>query len=93
MAERKVKVNLPGVGMVDGTPVQILESVDRWSEIKLEDGTTLRLKPVVLSVNRIDGRYDNEGNPMYAVQAGQAMTANAPDHLRKSDSDDAGKVH
>ena len=82
--DRKIKVNLPGVGLVEGVQIQVLESVERWSEIKLEDGTVLRIKPVVMSVTRIDGRYDNEGNPMYAVQAGQAMVANAPDHLRQS---------
>jgi len=92
MADRKVKVNLPGLGVVDGTPVQILESTERWCDVKLEDGTTLRIKPVIMSVSRIDGHYDNEGNPMYAVQAGQTMTADAPDHLRKQ-AGGTGKVH
>ncbi len=83
MPERKVKVNVPGLGLVDGTEVQILESLDRWTEVKLDDGTTLRVKPIVVSVARIDGRYDQNGNPMYALQASQAMTANSPDHLRQ----------
>lgn len=90
MADRKVKVNVPGMGLVEGTPVPILESTERWTEIRLEDGTTLRVKPVVMAVTRLDGRYDPDGNPMYALQAGQAMTANAPDHLRKLP--DGGKV-
>ncbi len=82
MPERKVKVNVPGMGMLDGTDVHIIESLDRWTEVKLDDGTTLRLKPVVMSVVRVDGRYDAQGNPMYAIQAGQAMTADSPEHLR-----------
>ena len=45
-------------------------------------GTVIRLKPVALSAIRIDGKYDNDGNPMYAVQAGQAMATISPDHLR-----------
>ncbi|MGO9096058.1 MAG: hypothetical protein ACLQGV_12615 [Bryobacteraceae bacterium] len=83
MAERKVRVNVPTVGFVDGTPVQVLESTERWTDIKLEDGSVLRLKPVVMSVVRVEGRYDNDGNPMYAIQAGHVMTANAPDNLRQ----------
>lgn len=91
MTERKVKVTLPNLGAVDATPVQVVESTERWSDVKLDDGTTLRIKPVVMAVSRIDGHYDQEGNPMYAVQAGQAMTANAPDHLRKPPGE--AKIH
>jgi hypothetical protein len=80
---RKVKVALPNLGIVEGTEVRILETTERFTDIKLDDGTTLRLKPVVMSVTRLDGRYDPQGNPMYAVQAGQAMTADVPDHLRQ----------
>jgi hypothetical protein len=83
MPGRKVKLNLPNIGLVEGTEVQVLESVDRWSEIKLEDGTVLRIKPVPMSVARIDGRYDAEGNPMYAVQAQQVMSVTAPEQLRQ----------
>jgi hypothetical protein len=88
--ERKVKLTIPNLGPVEGTEVQILESTERWSDIKLADGTTLHLKPVVLSVARIDGRYGPQDNPMYAVSAGQAMTSDAPDHLRRGA--ESGKV-
>src|SRR5258708_32783756 len=87
MTERKAKINLTGMGTVDGTEVPVLESTERWTEVKLEDGTTLRVKPVIMSVTRIDGRYDQQGNPMYALQAGQAITAPSPDHLRKPPAD------
>jgi hypothetical protein len=87
MAERRTKLNLPGIGLVDGIEVGVLESTERWTDIKLQDGTTLRVKPVIMSVVRVDGRYDQQGNPMYAVQTGQAMTADAPDHLRKQETE------
>jgi hypothetical protein len=83
MAGRKVKLNLPNIGLVEGTEVQVIESVDRWSDITLEDGTVLRIKPVPVSVARIEGHYDTVGNPMYAVQAQQVMSVSAPDHLRQ----------
>jgi hypothetical protein len=83
MPGRRVKITVPNLGTVDGTEVQILETTERFTDIKLEDGTTLRIKPVVMTVTRLDGRYDPQGNPMYAVQAGQAMAADVPDHLRQ----------
>jgi hypothetical protein len=92
MADQKVKLNAPGLGLVEGTVVQITESIDRWTEIKLEDGTTLRVKPVVISAARLDGRFDPQGNPMYIVQAQSAMTVIAPDHLRQPASAKDPKV-
>jgi hypothetical protein len=70
--------------MVDGNEVPILESVERWTELKLEDGSILRVKPLVMSVIRIDGQFDPQGNPLYAIQGTQAMViASVPDHLRQ----------
>jgi len=44
----------------------------------------LRLKPVVVGAVRIEGHYDPDGNPMYALKANQVMiVTSAPDHLRK----------
>jgi hypothetical protein len=83
MPETRRKVTLPN-GIFDGTDVGIKESTERWSDVLLEDGTTLRIKPNVIMVTRIDGHYDPEGNPLYALNANQIMTAvNVPAHLRK----------
>jgi hypothetical protein len=38
-----------------------------------------------MKVIRIDGRYDPQGNPLYALQGGQVMTVvSAPEHLRQN---------
>lgn len=80
----RIKVPLQGVGMVDAVDVAITEILERSSEIRLEDGSILRVKPIVLSVSRIEGRWDPEGNPLYALKGGQAMTvASAPTELKK----------
>jgi hypothetical protein len=90
MAEKRVKIPFPdqnapgGVTMIDGSEVPITESTERWTELRLEDGTVLRVKPNVMSAVRIDGRYDQDGNPMYAVKGAQTMMiVSAPEHLRK----------
>ena len=83
MAETKTKVKLP-TGMADGYEVPIIEVTERWSDITLEDGTVLRVKPNVLGVTRVDNQYDPEGNPLYALKSSQIMmvTSVLP-HLRK----------
>ena len=84
MPEKKTKVQLPGLGQVDGYEVGISESTERWTEVKLDDGSVLRLKPVVVGAVRIEGHYDPDGNPMYALKANQVMiVTSAPVHLRK----------
>lgn len=84
MADKKVKVPIPGKGMVDGTEVAMIESVERWTELKLADGTILRVKPLITAVVRIDNTYDQQGNPVYATQGGQAMViGSVPDNLRQ----------
>ena len=85
MPETKRKVLLPPpMGLTEGVDVPVKEATERWSEITLTDGTVLRVKPNVMHVTRIDGQYDAEGNPMYALFSNQVMTiSNVPAHLRK----------
>ena len=72
MAERKVQVPFMGK-IVDGVEVPVEESTERWSEIKLEDGTMIRVKQSVASVIRVDGTYDAEGNPLYVVRSAPSV--------------------
>jgi hypothetical protein len=86
MADRKIRIPFPTPAspLVEGTEVAVKESMERWTEVTLEDGSVLRIKPTVLSAIRIDGQYDPEGNPMYALRAGQMLTVvSAPDTLRR----------
>ena len=69
--------------MVDGVEVAVEEATERWTDVKLADGATLRFKAIVLGVLRLEGQFDPEGNPMYQLKANQVMTVSAPDHLRK----------
>jgi hypothetical protein len=91
--ERKVKIPMPPDGrLVDGFDVPVVESTERWTEIKLEDGTVLRIKPSVLSAIRVPGQWDADGNPTYALRANNAMlVAEAPDHLKRPSPTEATK--
>ena len=83
MPEKMTKVQMPNIGVVDAVEVGITESTERWTELALEDGTLIRTKPVILTVLRIEGHYDPDGNPLYQIKANQVMMAEAPDHLKK----------
>jgi hypothetical protein len=84
MAEKSVKVPLPDGKLVDGVDVPVTESTERSTDVKLEDGTTIRIKPSVLGAVRITGQYDPEGNPMYVLKATNTMMVyEAPAHLKK----------
>jgi hypothetical protein len=54
---------------------------------QLDDGTELRLRPVVVEVIRIDGEWDDEGNPIYVARTTQIVSATAtPARRKKADS-------
>jgi hypothetical protein len=89
--ERRTKVPIP-TGMADGFEVPILESKERWTELTLEDGTVLRVKPNIITAIRVDGQYDQDGNPLYALKSTQIMAVvSCPDRLRK-DAKSGSKV-
>jgi hypothetical protein len=71
--------------MIEGNEVAIRESTERWTELTLEDGSVLRVKPMIIGAIRIDGQWDQEGNPVYALKGGAPMStvASVPDHLKK----------
>lgn len=72
MAERRTQVPIMGK-LVDGVEVPVEESTERWSELKLEDGTIIRVKQSVAAVIRVDGQWDMEGNPMYIIKSAPAV--------------------
>lgn len=84
MANQRTTVQLPDGTSAVGTPVNVDTSTERWSEYELSDGSVLKLKNLVASVMRIDGKWDPEGNPMYVIKGAPIMlVASFPDNLRK----------
>lgn len=64
--------NAPFVGQgmpPNGTDVPIEESTERWNEYVLKDGSVVRLKHSVIQFLRVDGLFDVDGNPVYAVKS------------------------
>jgi len=81
---KKVKVPMPDGKTSEGVEVPIEVSNERWSELTLEDGSVIRVKATVVSVIRIDGLYDQDGNPVYVVKsATTTAVAFSPEELRR----------
>ena len=85
MAERRVKIQIPPSNeKVDGVEVDVDEALEKWSEVKLTDGSVIRVKVTVASAVRVEGRWDQDGNPQYIIKGSQTMVvASAPETLRK----------
>jgi hypothetical protein len=86
MPERRIKFQQQlGGPFLEGIDVPVLESTERWTELTLEDGSVLRVKPMVFGAIRLEGQWDPEGNPLYALKGGPAMSTlvSAPDRLKK----------
>ena len=68
---------------VTATPLEFDSKVEGWSRYTLEDGTTMNMKVLLLDVLRIEGEYDDNGNPLYQFQAQYIAGIQAPENLKK----------
>ena len=73
--------------------VPIRESTERWSDIELDDGSTIRAKLVITRVLRLEGQYDPDGIPIYVVQSMNVVTAESLDDLRKPAMEPVSEIH
>ncbi|MGH9540578.1 MAG: hypothetical protein ACRD2H_01685 [Terriglobales bacterium] len=79
------KVRLPDGKDYDSVVVEFEPEKESFSIYLLEDGTTLKVKAVLTEVSRVEGAYLPNGDPLYAIQAAQILSAVAPEHLRKKE--------
>ncbi len=68
---------------VDATEVEFQTRKEDWNEYQLMDGSVIKMKMVVSDIFRLDGAYDNEGNPAYHIKSSNVATVKSPDTLKK----------
>jgi hypothetical protein len=51
------------------TEMEMLEAKEAWSLYRLSDGTTLRIKPVMIAIFRADGQQTADGEPVYSMKS------------------------
>ena len=64
--------------------VDVLEAKEVWSEYRLSDGTVLRIKPVMITISRVEGEHTIEGDPVYNMKSTLVTDVRAPQELKKS---------
>lgn len=74
MSERPTTVEYPRGTQARGVSVDVEESNERFSEVRLTDGTRIRIKPVITEAIRVEGQWDTEGNPVYVIKSANVMT-------------------
>ncbi len=72
MSKNTVEIPGPDGKSVSATPLGIVETVERFSEVKLENGQSLHIKYVPIEVFQVDGETDEDGRPLHVVK-GQAI--------------------
>lgn len=78
---RKKKIPLQDGSTIEGTVMPFQTGGEHWNEYLVDDGSVLRLKLVATEVIRLDGQFDQEGNPLYMVNSTNVLTVSAPEDL------------
>ena len=65
----KVVSELATDAMQDANEIEMLDAKENWSVYRLADGTTLRIKPVMIAVFRADGQQGPSGEPVYNMKS------------------------
>lgn len=65
------------------TEIEMLEAKEAWSVYRLSDGTTLRIKPVMIAVFRADGQHSADGEPVYSMKSTLITDVRAPAAVAK----------
>ena len=82
---RKLTVEYPpGSGKSrEGITVDVVSSKEPWAEYELQDGSRIKAKAVLVDVIKIEGEFDQDGNPAYVLKANGMMSVDAPAALRR----------
>ena len=82
---KRVKMNVGGQ-TVEAEKMAFNAIEEPWSLYRLEDGTTFRMKPVVMDVFRLPTKDPVTGLPQLMVQSANVISVEPPDEpLSKRD--------
>jgi hypothetical protein len=62
----------------NATEIEVVDAKERWSEYQLADGTTMRIKSVVIAIFRDDTHQTPEGEPVYNMKSTLITDVRAP---------------
>jgi hypothetical protein len=68
--------------MCPGETIAFESTSEPFSQYTLADGTTVKVKTVLLDAVRLE-TFDDKGEPVYQFQFQQVLAAVAPDNLKR----------
>ena len=72
------------IDLSEGEEVDFENEKEEWNVYKLADGSTLKVKLVLVSVVRSRDQYDSLGNPIYGITSQNIIKVlNVPEKLRR----------
>lgn len=76
--------NSTKVQNIKTTEVEVVRSVEAFTDVFLNDGTHIKVKPAVMSAIRLEDQWDSNGNPVYQISGVFVSRVKmSPDSLRK----------
>ena len=60
------------------TEIEMVEAKEAWRVYQLSDGTTLRIKPIMIAVFRAEGQQTADGEPVYSMKSTLITDVRAP---------------
>ena len=73
------------IDLSKGEQVDFENEKEQWNVYKLADGSTLKVKLVLVSVVRSRDQYDSLGNPVYGITSQNIIKVlNVPEKLRRN---------
>ena len=74
---------LPYDPSVPTTQRDIKKAEEHWSSYTLDDGSILKIRPVLVDVVRARNKFADDGTPMYFLKSALIINVKAPAKLRK----------
>jgi len=72
------------IDLTKGEEVDFKNEKEEWNLYKLADGSTLKVKLVLVNVVRSRDKYDSLGNPIYGITSQNIIKVlNVPEKLRQ----------
>jgi len=72
------------IDLSEGEEVDFENEKEEWNIYKLADGTTLKVKLVLVNVVRSRDKYDSLGNPVYGINSQNIVKVlNVPEELKR----------
>jgi hypothetical protein len=68
---------------VEGELVDFEAGTESWNQYTLHDGSSLKIKTVLLEVVRLVNEFGPSGDPIYVFSAQQIVGTTVPDTLKK----------